>query len=427
MQFEWLTPILIGEIIFFILTNCLWIFLYFNFRNRRKYIKTRKKPLVSILIPSYNKAHVLEKTIRSVLDLDYPKKDIIVIDDGSTDRTKKLCERFLKEKKIRLITHGKNLGKATALNDGIKMAKGEIVLTVDADSFPERDSLKKLVPYFADPKMGAVAGVIKIQNSSKFLTMFQRLEYLQMAFQRLVQGFFSSVLVTPGPLTAYRKSALEAAGYFDSSTLVEDWDITMKIHKAGYKIIAERDAVGYTMAPSSFQGLHKQRLRWNRGGIQIAKRHCDIFFNKNNRTLGLFVFPLHLIWLSIPFILLPTAVIAILPESMALENILLYLSQFMSAIVGAIASMNFFEIFKMAETMVLNFLDFLHLDLLRIIGFMSIFAFLAFIGFSMKTTFEKIIPRDIGALLFLSFYWLMLLAIFIHAFILEVLRRERKW
>lgn len=427
MQFEWLTPVLAGELTFFIAINFLWILLYVNFRNRRKYMKTEKKPLVSILIPSYNKANVIEKTIRSVLDLDYPKKDIIVIDDGSNDRTKKICERFLKEKKIRLITHERNLGKAISLNDGIRLAKGEIILTVDADSFPEKDSLKKLVPYFADPKIGAVAGVIKVRNSSKLLTMFQRIEYLQMAFQRLIQGFFSSVLVTPGPLTAYRKSALENAGYFDPSTLVEDWDITMKIHKTGYKIISEKSAVSYTMAPANFKDLHKQRLRWNRGGIQIAKRHSDIIFNKNNRILGLFIFPMHLIWLSMPFILLPTAVIAALPENIALGNILSYLSQFVNSLAGAIASMNFFKIFNIVEIMILDFLDILNIGFLRIIGFISIAAFLTFIGFSMKTTLEKFKPRDMGALLLFSFYWLMLLAIFMHAFILEVLRKERKW
>ena len=213
MQFEWLTPLLAAEIIFFIAANCLWVSLYFSFRNK-KYSKTRRKPLVSILIPSYNKADVLGRTIKSVLNLDYPKKDIIVIDDGSNDRTKELCKTFLKKKQIRLLSHRHNLGKAEALNNGIKLAKGEIILTVDADSFPERDSLKKLVPYFADPKIGAVAGVIKVKNSSKLITMFQRLEYFQMAFQRLIQGFFSSVLVTPGPLTAYRKSALRDAGYY---------------------------------------------------------------------------------------------------------------------------------------------------------------------------------------------------------------------
>ena len=153
----------------------------------------------------------------------------------------------------------------------------------------------------------------------------------------------------------------------------------------------------------------------------------SIFFLKNNRALGLFVFPLHLVWLSLPFILLPTAIIVMIPGNMALENIPVYLSQMIGAIVSAIASLKFFEIFALVQTMVLDFFDFMNLSTLRIIGLISIGAFVTFIGISMRTTIEKFKPRDLYALLFFSVYWLILLGIFIHAFALEILRKERRW
>ncbi|MGC8812773.1 MAG: glycosyltransferase, partial [Candidatus Aenigmatarchaeota archaeon] len=284
--------VLTCEILIFICLNSLWLTIYLSMR-KKEFKKGSFEEPISVLIPAYNKESTVGKVIESVLALDYPEKEIIVINDGSTDKTLEICRKFEKEGKIKLISYSKNKGKAFALNTGVKASSHDIIVTVDADSFPKKKSLKKLVKYFVDPEVGAVAGTVKVLNKNKLLTLPQSLEYLHQGFQRVCQGFLDAIMVAPGPLTAYRKEALAKAGYFDDDTSVEDFDMTIKIHKAGYKVISERKAEVLTIAPESFNRWWKQRVRWSRGGLQILRKHFDVFSNKNTRKLAYFSFPLH--------------------------------------------------------------------------------------------------------------------------------------
>jgi len=419
-----LEAFLMAQISIFIFINSAFINLYMFFRGRQ-FKKWSEKPPVSVIIPSYNKASILEKTIKSVLALNYPRKEVIVVNDGSTDNTIEVCKKFVRNKKIKLISYKKNRGKANALNAGIKAAKHEIILTIDADSFPRPNSLSRLIEYFSDPEVGAVSGTLKVFNQKKMLTSFQALEYIHQGFQRFIQGLFGSVMVTPGPLTAYRKSALAKVGYFDDDTLVEDWDIGLKLQKAGYKNIAEKKAVVFTVAPDTFKDWWKQRIRWGRGGFQVTMKHFDILFNRDKKMLGTFFFPLQILWLIIPFTLIVTTLLVLIPDPLILQK--LWADIMKMNLVIDFKHFNFMLLFRNVEGAILDYIDIPHLDLIRILGYVSVSLFLIFTTFSLKVTGEKFKPKTFKILLFISLYWLLNITVFMGAVFKEVFSKKREW
>jgi biofilm PGA synthesis N-glycosyltransferase PgaC len=264
-----------------------WLGVYiFN----RKHITKKSRPngflpKISVLIPAFNEERNIGETLRNVFSSDYPKKkmEVIVIDDGSSDKTAKIASKF----PVRLISYRLNKGKIFALNKGIANAKGDVIITLDADTKVEPSSFSILAKHFNKPEVGAVAGVYRaksnatLKNPFKFLLeKIQSLEYLSFALSRKLQETFDSILVVPGALAAYKKEALIKVGGFDNDTVIEDYDITMKMHKAGYKIKCDKDAVGWINAPSNVRALFRQRMRWSRGGIQVIRKHRDILFTK---------------------------------------------------------------------------------------------------------------------------------------------------
>ena len=417
--------IILIEMILFIVLNMFWIVLYMKKKSSINQLKKHnEKPFVSIIVPVYNKFDSIERTIKSVYNINYPKKEIIIINDGSTDGSDRKCENLCKNLGIKFLNLKKNIGKALAMNEGIKIAKGEIIVTVDADSFPEKDSLNYLVPYFADKKIGAVAGTIKVSNHKNFITFFQRLEYFQQAFQRITQGFFGAVITTPGPLTAYRKSALEKINGFRNDTLIEDCDVSIRLHKAGYKVIAEDKAISNTIAPDSLKSLHKQRVRWCRGGFQIGHKHFDVLFNRKLGTIGTVFFPLYFLWLFLPFLILPTFLF-MAPSSFA--SFIKGIQSFIGLIGYSLTGFNFQQVFLIIENAIIDFLDIANLNLVRIMGLLSLSIFLLFIVFSIRTIKEKFEPEDLKALILLPIYWFFLLVVFIESLFMEILRIEKKW
>ncbi len=424
--------ILLGEIFLFILLNSIWIGLFFG-SKKKKYRRNSVEPKVSIIIPAYNNAQTIEKTINCVLKMDYPDKEIIVVNDGSTDNTLKICKKFEKQKKIKLISYSKNKGKAHALNRGIKSAKGEIIVTVDADSYPKPDSLKKLVKYFSDPMVGAVAGTIKVHKKKNFLTLSQSLEYIHQGFQRLCQSFINAVMVAPGPLTAYRKEALVKAGYFEDNTLVEDFDMTIKIHKVGYKVVSEKKAIAFTEVPITIKKWWRQRVRWSRGGVQIFKKHLDIFKSKNIKPLAYFSFPMHILWLGLPFILLPTFLFNICRGiHFSLQNFILSLSNLEFSLPNltfyfSLKSRSIYLFFVSFQEWFLTFFGLDHYNPLIVFGYISVFLFLIFTALSFKNLNEKFKPKDLIALGLLNIYWFLLTIVGIYGIILELLSKKKEW
>ena len=249
-------------------------------------------PPVTVIIPAYNEENVVCRTIRTVLDSNYPDFSVIVVDDGSTDGTAEAVRsEFSSEKRVTFICK-ENGGKASALNIGVSMAQTEIVVCLDADTIFARDTIRHLVRQFEDPQVGAVAGNVKVGNRKNMLTIWQSIEYItSQNFDRRAYAALNSVAVVPGAVGAWRKSAIIEAGGYEHDTLAEDTDLTFRVRLLGYHVRAENDALAYTEAPDTVKTLAKQRFRWAFGILQSLWKHRQALFNPDYGALSCFVMP----------------------------------------------------------------------------------------------------------------------------------------
>lgn len=250
-------------------------------------------PAVAVLIPAYNEDKVIERTVRAVLDSDYPKLRAIVIDDGSKDGTLDVVSReFAKEiatGKVTLLTK-ENSGKAAALNYGLEFVTEEIFVGIDADTIIAPDAISHLVPHFINPQIAALAGNAKVGNRMNWWTRWQALEYItSQNFERRALDVFGAVSVVPGAIGAWRTRAVRDAGGYHHDTVAEDADLTMALLQAGYRVEYEDLALAYTEAPSSANGLMRQRFRWSFGIMQSVWKHRSAF--KKGGALGWFALP----------------------------------------------------------------------------------------------------------------------------------------
>lgn len=261
-------------------------------RTRKMRFRDDYKLSVTVAIPAYNEGKVINRTIQSVLASDYPNLHIIVVDDGSTDDTLDAVNAEYGVDPRVTVTTKANGGKASALNVAFSMADSEIVVCMDADTIFAKDTVSCLVRHFADPKVGAVAGNIKVGNRLNPLTVWQSVEYITCQnFDRRAYAEFDSVPVIPGAVGAWRKSAVEQAGGYESNTLAEDADLTFRVRLLGYSTQAENDALAYTEAPDSVSSLAKQRFRWAFGIIQALWKHKRQLFHPQYGAFGLLVMP----------------------------------------------------------------------------------------------------------------------------------------
>lgn len=284
-----------GVYLFFIFASMYSVFLVLliYFRNRHNlYFERDAKRLydISVVIPAYNKEDSILNTVNAVKSIDYPNDriEIIVVDDGSKDRT---AEIAMKIDGIRFFKKGYNSGKSDTVNFGIKNANGEIIAIIDADSYPEKDSFKKMIGYFDDPETGAVTASCFVKNTGKLIEKLQAVEYFLIAFGRKILDFVDSVYVTPGSLSMYRKKLLDEVGGFDTNNITEDIEIAWKILKSKYKNRMCLSAKVYTDVPDNLRKWWRQRLRWNVGGFQTVHKYRDSFFKRNLNMFGLFVVP----------------------------------------------------------------------------------------------------------------------------------------
>jgi biofilm PGA synthesis N-glycosyltransferase PgaC len=232
-------------------------------------------PPVSVIVPAYNEGTVLERAIQSLLRLDYPEYEVLIIDDGSPDdtlATAAALEGVYDGVPIRVFTKP-NGGKATALNLGIANSRHPFILCMDADSTVEPQLLRRALPHFEDPTVGAVAGNVKIENRDRLITRLQALEYIEgLNMPRRAQGFIAAVNIVPGPVGVFRREALTDVGGYDTDTFAEDADLTLKLISSGWKIVYEDQAVAWTQAPENWLDLVQQRYRWTRGILQAIRK-----------------------------------------------------------------------------------------------------------------------------------------------------------
>lgn len=229
-------------------------------------------PAVSVVVPAYNEEVGIEAALRSLLASRYRDFEVVVVDDGSTDRTAEIAAG-IGDPRLVLVRQA-NAGKPAAINTGLRRARHEIVVMVDGDTVFEPDALWYLVQPLADPGVGAVSGNTKVGNRSGLLGRWQHIEYvLGFNLDRRMYDELQCMPTVPGAIGAFRRAALEAAGGVSDDTLAEDTDLTMAVNRAGWRVVYEERARAWTEAPASLTALWGQRCRWSYGTMQAMWKH----------------------------------------------------------------------------------------------------------------------------------------------------------
>lgn len=281
---------------FFLAVSFVLLISYFS-NSQKKDPKVTKYYGASVLIPVWNEEKTVAATLNSIIEMKKKYKgqfEVIVIDNNSTDNSPKIVKEYSKKYDfIRLIFEREKQGKSFAVNRGIAEAKNELVVTIDADSFPYPDSLDYIVGYFDDPSVGAVATKLRVRNPKNFVEKFQNIEYFYSNFYMLSLNFLDAIFVTRGPLSVFRKSILlKIDGFIDARiTPTEDMEITFRIRKEGYRVEVSREASVDTRCMQSYKALFKQRLRWNTGTIKTFWLHRDMLLNTKYDSFGMWVGP----------------------------------------------------------------------------------------------------------------------------------------
>lgn len=247
---------------------------------------------VSVIIPAFNEEKVIDSTIDRILSSRNANLQLLVVDDGSHDRTAELVRaRAAADARVQLISIP-NGGKAGALNIGLAHARGDVVVALDADTQFEHDTIARLARWFTDPKVGAVAGNAKVGNRINIITRWQALEYVvAQNLERRALAALETLTVVPGAVGAWRRTLLNELGGFPTNTLAEDQDLTIAVQKAGYQVVFDASAIAWTEAPTTIRGFAKQRFRWAFGTLQCLWKYRGLTFNPRYGWLGFVALP----------------------------------------------------------------------------------------------------------------------------------------
>ena len=273
----------------------LTLFALIYIQNRKEVYESpdaEKQHTLSIVVPCYNEEKSIGKTIETLLNSGYKGlKKIIIVDDKSTDNSYKIIKEYSKKySRVIAVQTPKNTGCAAgAKNYGAKFVDTELIGFTDADSYPKKDAIQKMMGYFDDPKTGAVTSRVLVFNRNKFLARLQSIEYKIIAFTRKLLGFVDAIYVTNGPLSIYRKNVFDEIKGFDESNMTEDIEITWHFVAKGYKVPMSVPSIGYTVVPAIFKDWIKQRTRWNIGGVQTILKYKKSFLKCG--MLGYFIIP----------------------------------------------------------------------------------------------------------------------------------------
>ncbi len=251
------------------------------------------QPPMSVLIPAFNEAKVIGRTLATLLATDYPGPvEIVVVDDGSSDHTAALVEEAAaNDPRLRLIRQP-NQGKAAALQNGMLEARHDIVITLDADTQFAPDTIGHLAAHFQDSRVAAVSGHVRVGNLRTFIARCQELEYIcGFNLERRAYHQLNCITVVPGAVSAWRRQAVLAAGGISGDTLAEDTDLTLSFHRAGWRVTYEPRAQAWTEAPETIPTLVRQRFRWAFGTLQCLWKHRDLLFQARYGALALFSLP----------------------------------------------------------------------------------------------------------------------------------------
>jgi len=409
MFFENLTFIITSVFLLIIFSYYILIFI-----NPKKTKKEKKFSSITIIIPARNEEKYIGKAIESVLLADFNgKKQVIVVDDGSIDNTSKVVSRY---KNVQLI-RTKHKGKANSLNLALSKAKGELIAVVDGDSYIKKDALQEMSKELERKNVAAATGVVKVKNRDKLVCMWVHIEQIYNSLMRLLFSKLNANIVTPGPLSMYRKKELMELGGFSTKGFSEDMDITIRLIRKGYKIGYAENAISETNMPYDAKGFFRQRTRFARGMLNIFKRHL-----KFNRTIiDLYTLP----------ILLFTYIQAIIMGSFTIYQISSgYLTYFISKGIYFDFSVLkfFFEWFSIIGFVKWTFnalTGIIPLDFITMIGIISTLLtyplyLLAIIKFDKKFDLLHLIP-----IFFMFPFWLLIM--FIYIISLPEMFRKRQY
>jgi len=287
----------------FIALYFFFLFLLIYIQNKNEffyYPKAKKNYSLSIVVPCYNEEKDIGGTIESLLKIGYKGlKKIIVVDDCSTDDSYRIMKEYAKKySKVMAVQTPKNTGNAAgAKNYGAQFVKTELIGFTDADSYPEKGSVNKMVGFFNDLKVGAVTSTVLVKNRNKFIEKLQAIEYKVIKFSRKLLEFIDSIYVTPGPLAVYRRKAFEDVGKFDEENLTEDIEITWNLQAHDWKVKMCVPSRVYSVAPTKVKEWINQRNRWNMGGLQTIFKYKKQAL-KGKGMLGAFILPFFVLsWL----------------------------------------------------------------------------------------------------------------------------------
>lgn len=272
-------------------------------RYRGRGVRGDEKVPVSVLIACHNEEVGIAATLQSIVDTGYRYLEMIIVDDGSTDRTGERVQSFIAGQKYKeaepgvrfVYIHTENKGKAAALNVALSHATGDIVITIDADSVVDQKVIEALVRYFHDPLVASVAGQVVIGNKSRPLGIIQQLEYLYGFYFKQADSIMNAVYIVGGAAAAYRRAVIIRLGGYDEHMVTEDIELSTRLQDHGYRVRYAPDAIVYTEGPSDFVGLCRQRLRWKYGRLLTFHKYRHLFFSldkRHNRYLTFFVLPL---------------------------------------------------------------------------------------------------------------------------------------
>ena len=245
-------------------------------------------PPVTILIAAHNEAAIIGSTVTTLFQLDYPDYEVIVVDDGSTDGTGRILQEMAAgERRLRLVLITENLGKPGALNAGIRAARHEIIVTMDADSYLDGNALYWLVWHFEKgQRIGAVTGNPRVLNRTTLLARIQAAEYSSIiGMIKRTQRVWGKIMTVSGALAAFRMAALVDVDFWSTDSVTEDIDITWKLQKRFWEVYYEPRALVWILVPETLQGLWNQRIRWSRGGIEALRKNWRIFKDFRQRRL----------------------------------------------------------------------------------------------------------------------------------------------
>ncbi len=280
-----LTALFLGLVVFAGIRSLIYLGLAI-WRGSRKGFDPEFTPPVTVIVPAFNEELVIERCIGSLLESDYPNLRIVIVDDGSTDQTyTRALTAFGSDDRV-ILLHQQNQGKWRAANHGLSVITTPYFIIADADSLFFPDTIGLLMQPFKEEKVGAVAGLVEVGNRENFITACQTLEYLvSQHIMRRAYEVFEGILVVPGAVGAWRTEAVMAADGFSGETITEDADLTVAVHRAGYRVRFQEQARAVTEAPATVRAFMRQRLRWTFGMFEVSWKHRGAIAER--RTVGI--------------------------------------------------------------------------------------------------------------------------------------------